>query len=441
MKRTVAICWASWMLLLGSSLWGCGDDDESPEQKQAEKTSQVNKHSATTSRSKEAVRTTHSEGKSDKAGRSQSHSQTLAKQSKSKNLEKKWKRRKEQISDAPFAVTISTAYLRGACAQGPAAERRKDTSGLFAHLEGEIVYNGSDILFKSELKGALVVHVGGPQYHEVPLQKGDERRPISFLPRRVRGADPWVPGQPRRFKVASLPLNEVFCEVIPKQVTLFVELVTEGIVQGSRTWPVLATVFPFDTVVGMALSQQIEVYNGAEKVLADAHYAKFDQILVTYLNGTTEWISLNDVVFGSGLKRSKGAIFPQEIVAGEWRLTVSKSSYQKEYDNFQLTGEDEFLALFDVDIENTSDEVAKLGELRMKLEVRPGVWKSPLEVGIGALGRSAEVLAGKNLEGTLVFPTQRFERPTRLRLEISRSGTAYMDVFSYEAGPNRSPLH
>ena len=43
------------------------------------------------------------------------------------------------------------------------------------------------------------------------------------------------------------------------------------------------------------------------------------------------------------------------------------------------------------------------------------------------------------MSGKVVFPRQRFERPFRLEVKTPDKNTVYLDVLSYDLGPQRAP--
>ncbi|MBN2528170.1 MAG: hypothetical protein JXR76_17390 [Deltaproteobacteria bacterium] len=353
----------------------------------------------------------------------------------------KWEKWEKEMPASPFDISIRTAYLDGACARGPVPEKRSDTRGITTALKGQLTYTGKDLLMEASLEGALVIDVHGTHLVEVPFNmEGGKKRPSTAILRMVRGADPWVAGQSREFVLETLPLSEAFCEFVPKSVSLNIAVQTFGAVDGKKLWPVASVPIHFDETVGMALDAQVQLIEGEKFVPAAAHAARFNQMLVTTLDGTTQWRSRSNVAYLDGLRRADGASFPRAVAGGDWKINVKGISSAREFENVAPAGEDEFVALVPLSITNISNQEKSLDDVRLLLEVAPDEWKKPMATGFGKMSASA-IAAGKSVDTTAVFLRNRFERPTRLEVDISGTGSIYVNVFSYEVGPERSPLN
>jgi hypothetical protein len=353
----------------------------------------------------------------------------------------KWRRQEQRIADSPFELSIASAYLSGRCARGPVPENRGSTGGIVAQMKGTLTYTGKDLLMEASIEGALVIHVNGMHQMEIPFRsvRGKKKSATAVL-RKVRGADPWVEGQSRGFVVETVPFSEAFCEFVPREVKMHVAIKSLGVASGWKSWPVTATPFHFEEVVGMALDQQVQLKDDDGFIPADGHVTILDRILVTRLDGTTEWIRRADVAYLDGLAKANGPTFPVDVKTENWKVSVKEISSVKTFGDISPRGEDEFLAALEVTITNLTGEKRSAEEVKLQLETSPNQWRKPLAgPGLGKLP-DPEVAPSETLKTTAVFPRYRFERPTRLRVDTPGSSAMYLDVFSYRMGPERSPL-
>lgn len=355
-------------------------------------------------------------------------------------ITEKWRRQEQQIADSPFELSIASAYLSGRCARGPVPENRGSTGGIVAQMKGTLTYTGKDLLMEANLEGALVIHVNGVHQMEIPFRSARGKKSATAVLRKVRGADPWVAGQSRGFVVETVPLSEAFCEFVPREVKMHVAIKSLGVAGGWKSWPVTATPFHFEEVVGMALDQQVQLKDDSGFIPADGHVTILDRMLVTRLDGTTDWIRRADVAYLEGLSKANGPTFPVDVKTENWKISVKEISSVKTFGDISPQGEDEFLAALEVTITNLTGEKRSAEEVKLQLETSPNQWRKPLAgPGLGKLP-NPEVAPTETLKTTAVFPRYRFERPTRLRVDTPGSSVMYLDVFSYRMGPERSPL-
>ena len=351
----------------------------------------------------------------------------------------RWDQAKRDVNTSPFELSIASAYLEGECARGPIPEKRENTDGIRARLRGSLTYRGKDLLMEAAIEGALVLDVNGTNLVEIPFRFEGGRKPSTAIPRMVRGADPWVAGQTREFYLETMPMSEAFCEFVPQAATIHVGLNTFGALGGKKVMQVAAVPIHFDEVVGMAVDTQVQLVEDSGFVPAAAHVARLDQMMITTLDGTTKWISRQKVAYLDGIKRAKGATFPKVLMAGAWKLSINGIASEKQFDDVAPKGEDAFLALIDVTITNQGEEPLTVDDIDMRLEAEPDEWRKLLDAGLGDIS-DTRIEPGKSAETTAVFLRYRFERPTRLKIDVDGSGTVYVNVFDYSIGPERSPL-
>ena len=340
-------------------------------------------------------------------------------------------------------------FLQGSCAKGDDPAKRKATGGISAVVEGTIVYDGDDILYGAEPAGEAYLRFGDKRYVEAPTEEksygGYYSRPkkVTRFIREVRGADPWVKGERREFHWESRPLSEAFCEVLPEEAVAFIELETVGVKTGRATHPLSFVRLNWDEVVGMAVRKQINVLRkqGKETIEepADALYASLDKVLVTRLTGKTEWLKRTSTTQKGELPRGPSAAFPVEASSDEWKVKITGVSQAKEFGGYADDGEDQFLAVVDLEVSYTGEEEGSLKGLSARLETSPGKWQKAASKAVGQLDVDRTVGSGASVEGKLVFPRQRFERPFRLEVKTPDKNTFYLDVFSYDLGPERTP--
>jgi hypothetical protein len=349
----------------------------------------------------------------------------------------------EEAANAPFEMTVIRAYLDGECARGDVPEKRKNTRGIKAVVEGFINYTGSDLLIDAAIDGSMYLNINGSRAAEAPahLPSLKDKKNVSELLTPVRGADPWLANQKRHFHFETLPISEGFCEITPKETVVLIKAKTTGIVSGEKNYVLGAVKIPWDQVVGMALNQQIMVLSKNDTwEPADAQYSKFDKVLLTRLTGKTEWIKRGSTMDKSPLKRGTDVSFPVQVSSDKWQIQISSIAGSKKFGSYTPKGEDKFLAILDVTLVNTGVEESNVGNFRARLEVAPNVWRSPVATALGQLSTSEKLAAGSSISGKLVFLRTRFERPFRVQFYLPDGNNVYLDVFKYKIGPKRSPL-
>ncbi|MBN2715574.1 MAG: hypothetical protein JXX14_06940, partial [Deltaproteobacteria bacterium] len=306
-------------------------------------------------------------------------------------------------------------------------------------MTGSLTYKGSDLLMEAALDGALVIDAAGTHLVEIPFQFDGDRQPASTIPRMVRGADPWVAGQTREFRLETLPLSEAFCEFVPHATTLFVVLNTFGARDGKQALPVAAVPIHFEELIGMAMDSQVQLISETGFIPAAGHVTLMDKMMVTLLDGTTKWVSRDQVAYLNGITRGPGAVFPKAFEAGPWLISVKGITSQREFEDVSPRGEDSFVALIEVSITNKGEDALPVEAIRMRLEAAPNDWRKPLAVGLGKPGER-KLATGESIDGTVAFIRYRFERPSRLKVDVEGAGSVYVNVFSYDIGPERSPV-
>jgi len=357
--------------------------------------------------------------------------------------------KRARVGKSAFEVKIERVFFSGACHRGDVPEQRKATSGIKAVVEGSLTYNGDDIIYGADLEGTAFLRYGPTRYAEVRAMTREYASgwygrtiPYSRVTRTVHGSDPWFKGESRPFHWESNALSEAFCEVAPDEAAAYVEMVAYGVRGGRADVPLAVVPLRTEEVVGMALRQQVKIRTpkkggGFDDETADAHYAKFDRMLVTRLTGKTEWLKRTSIVQTGLFDKGPAAAFPIEGSSAAWKVTVNGVSGAKEFGGYAPKGEDQFVILVDVTVANTGAEAGSLKKLAPRLEVEPGKWQSPLGKALGQLDLNGEVAAGGSVSGKLAFQRQRFERPFRLEVKTPDGSTLYLDVLSYDLGPER----
>ena len=357
--------------------------------------------------------------------------------------------KRARVASSPFAVKVERVFFSGACHRGDVPEKRRPTIGLKAVVEGVLTYNGDDIVYSADLEGAAFFRYGPTRYAEVPALSRAYAgsyygRTINYsrMTRAVHGSDPWFKGESRPFHWESNAFSEAFCEVVPDEASAYIEMESFGIRGGRSEIPIAMVPLRVEEVVGMALRQQVKIRTakkggGFDDETADAHYAKFDRMLVTRLTGKTEWLKRTSIVQTGLFDKGPAAAFPTEGSSSAWKITVTAVEGVKEFGGYAPKGEDQFLMLVDVTITNTGTESGSLKKLAPRLEVDAGKWQKPVEKALGQLDLSGEVAGGGSTSGKLVFQRQRFERPFRLEMKTPDGNTLYLDILSYELGPER----
>jgi hypothetical protein len=361
-----------------------------------------------------------------------------------------YRARQARIIASPFKARVDRVFLAGTCARGDDPAKRKNTSGIRAVVEGTLTYTGSDMLYLAELRGAAYLRFGADRYTEAEaLGRAytggwyGGTKVVSRLEREVRGADPWLQGQERPFHWESQPLSEAFCETLPDEAKVHVELVTRGIRGGRQDSPVAVVDLAWDELVGMGLKTQVQVVikqkDGVLLEPADAHYGCQDRILVTRLTGKTEWLKRTQVVQPADFGRAPAAAFPVQAGTTGWKITVSGITGAREFGGYAPKGEDQFLAVVDIELANNGAEASSLKGFTARLESAPGRWQGPVTKAVGQIDAASTVEPGGSLAGKLVFARQRFERPFRLEVKTPDKETVLLDVLSYDLGPERAP--
>jgi hypothetical protein len=358
--------------------------------------------------------------------------------------------KRARLGSAPFEVKVTRIYIEGSCAQGDDPAKRKASQGLKAVVDGELTYTGVDMIYDAELGGELYLRFDANRYAEAYVADKtytggwySRVKEASRFDRPVRGADPWVTGQARPFHWESRPLSEAFCEVMPDEATVFIELATVGVRQGRARHAITFAGVNWDEVLGMAMRQQVSVLTKKDKDIvlepADAIYAALDKILVTRLTGKTEWLKRSGTVQAGEIPKAPAAAFPIEAASEQWKVKVAGVSSAKEFGGYVHKGEDQFLALVDVTLEYTGEGSASASKAGLRLETAPGKWVKPIEKAMGQLDLSSDLASGSSISGKVVFPRQRFQRPYRLEIKTPDKATLLLDVFSYDVGSERAP--
>jgi hypothetical protein len=359
-----------------------------------------------------------------------------------------FKAKQAKVGSAPFDVAVKRVYLEGACHKGDTPEKRKSTSGIRAIVEGEMTYTGNDILYRAGLDGEMYARYGADRFAEVgALEKTYSRgwyggtKLVTRFTREVRGSDPWLTGQSRPFHWESKPLSEAFCEAMPDEAQVYIELWAYGVREGRAEYPITFVPLNWDEIVGMALRQQVKVEVKKKKEIieepADAHYSQLGRILVTRLTGKTEWLKRSSVVQDGMLTKGPAAAFPIEGSSEEWKVKVTGIEQAKEFGGYAHKGEDQFLAIVEVQLEYTGEDEGGLKGFSARLETSPGKWQKPVSKAVGQLDTGGSVPSGGSTSGKLVFAKQRFERPFRIEVKTPDKETLYLDVLSYSLGPER----
>ena len=357
----------------------------------------------------------------------------------------------QKIASAPFDFDVERVWLKGSCAKGDKPEKRDDTDGLKLIAEGKATYKGTELLAAASLDGVLYVDNGGERFITL---RAEERaysywggtKEVSKFTRRVRGSDPWVNGQTRDFHWESKPLSEAFCEVVPKQVAALLEVDSLSVKSGQQKHQVKVVPVNWDEVIGMSARENVTIRRPkGEKYVDEAGqslFSRFDKMLVVGASGKAEWISHAAVSHSALLKKGPAATLPVKLDSPAWKVTINAISTTKEFGGYSPAGEDQFLAVLDVDIEMKTEgadgkplKATKLKSVGFKLETAPGTWRDIVGKATGQLDGSAEIAPGTKTSGKIVFPRQQFERPFRLEVKTPDKTTSIAEVFSYDLKP------
>ncbi len=357
----------------------------------------------------------------------------------------------QKIASAPFDFAVERVWLKGSCAKGDKPEKRDDTDGLKLIAEGKATYKGTELLAGASLDGVLYVDNGGERFITL---RAEERaysywggtKEVSKFTRRVRGSDPWTSGQTRDFHWESKPLSEAFCEVVPKQVAAILEVDSYSVKSGQQKHQVKVVPVNWDEVIGMSARENVTIRRPKGEKYVDepgqSLFGRLDKMLVVGASGKAEWLSHASVSHTAFLKKGPAASLPVKIDSPAWTVTVNAISTTKEFGGYSPAGEDQFLAVVDVDIEMKTSgadgkplKATKIKSVGFKLETAPGTWRDIVGKATGQLDGSSEIAPGSKTSGKIVFPRQQFERPFRLEIKTPDKTTSVAEVFSYELKP------
>jgi hypothetical protein len=360
-----------------------------------------------------------------------------------------FKAKEQKVAGSPFDVKIIGSYLDGSCARGDDPKKRRSASGIRAVLEGTMTYTGEDLLYAAKLEGEMYLRFGADRFAEAYVKEvnygGYYRRskPVSRFEREVRGADPWVKGEVRKFHWESKPLSEAFCEVMPDEARVYVELATLGVNKGRVDYPAVFVNLHWEEVLGMALRQQINVLKKQKKEIveepADAIYSQLGKVLVTRLTGKTEWLKRSSTAQDGDITKGPAAVFPVNASSEKWKVEVAGISHAKEFGGYAHKGEDQFLVIVDISVAFLGEGEGSLKGFAARMETSPGKFQKPVTKALGQIDTSESIPSGSSVSGKLIFPRQRFERPFRLEVKTPDKNTFYLDVFKYKMGPERAP--
>ena len=168
-----------------------------------------------------------------------------------------FKAKEQKTAGSPFEVKILRSYVDGSCARGDDPKKRRSASGIRAIVDGTMTYTGEDMLYAAKLEGEMYLRFGADRFAEAPVKEvsygGYYRRskPVSRIERDIRGADPWIKGETRKFHWESRSLSEAFCEVMPDEAKVYVELATWGVNKGRSDHPIVFVTMYWEEVIGM----------------------------------------------------------------------------------------------------------------------------------------------------------------------------------------------
>ena len=373
---------------------------------------------------------------------------------KSKSSPAYFATQRQKIGNSPFDVRVERVWIKGTCHKGDVPAKREDSEGLKVIIEGKGTYKGDDLLTQASLDGVLYLDTGGERF--VAMRAEDRAysywggtKEVSKLLPRVRGSDPWAKGQERSFHWESRALNEAFCEVKPKEVGVILELDVFGAKTTTQNYPIKHVPVEWDEVVGMAARERVTVRRPkGEKYVdeaADSYFTRLDKALIVGESGKPEWVSHASLVQPEFFKPGSAAKFPAKVESAQWAVTVNGITTAKDFGGYLPAGEDQFVAILDVEIEfkNTPDakgkdpKPAKAKSVGFKLETSPGTWRDVLGKATGQLDGTTEIQPGNKVAGKLAFARQRFERPFRLQVSTPDRSTLFAEVFTYDVKPER----
>ncbi len=363
--------------------------------------------------------------------------------------------KRAKVASSPFRVEVDRVFLEGSCARGDVPEKRPDADGVKVVVEGKLTYTGADLLGYAVLSGSAYLRFGDRYAEADAVERSRSMWSGSKLATRVlrpvRGADPWIKDQTREFHWESQPYNPVFCEAVPDAAEAYLQLIAGGISTGREDYALQMVPIRWEEVVGMAVRQKVTIRKASPSSTvyepADALFSKLDRLLITNASGKTEWVPRTSVVQTSLWQPAAATSFPAEAKSPQWTVRVKSVKSEKDHGGYSPAGEDQFLTLVDVDLVSTASapddgkapKPAKVRDFSFRLETSPGNWASPLKQPLGLLDGATEIAVGGTASGTLAFPRQRFERPTRLEIKTPDRATVVVEVFSTDIGPERAP--
>ncbi len=354
---------------------------------------------------------------------------------------------RQKVKESPFEVELQRVYLSGSCPQGG----RPKADGIAVVVDGQLTYRGDDLLYDAVLGGQFVLRLSETRYVEAGVDEpaivdGRVWQPSTKFTRSVSGSDPWKQGQSRRFHWESVPINPVFCQVLPESVEAFVSLRTEGVRQGPREHAIHVVDLQWDEVAGMAIRQPVKLLvrqgNATVEQPADALYSKRDRVLVTQLNGQTRWVKRSSIVQQGPLLRAPAAVFPVEAKSEQWLVRVTGIAQLEEYGGYAPKNDEQVLAAVDLQfqslaVDDESGATRRLKGTKLRLESSSTSWQTPAAKATGQLDMFADIKPGDTLSGTVVFPKHRYDRPFRLEVRTTDKTTLYLDVFTYNLGTKK----
>lgn len=365
-----------------------------------------------------------------------------------------YERKRAALARSQFKLALTRLYLSGACPHGDKPETRSDGDGVQVVVEGKLTYTGKDLLDSATLGGSAYLRFGNHLAAVPVLDKTYNGwtgwHDVSRLLREARGGDPWLPGETRPFHWESRTFNPAFCEVEPDSAEAVIEISTYGVRHGRENETLAFLPVQWREVVGMLVGKpaSLEVPKGTDTVLepVEALYSHLDRMLVRRDGGKVEWVSRAKLEQPAPYPAADAPPLPVEAKSPDFTVRVKKLGSVKDFGAYEPKGEDQFLLVMQIDIASTQSsdgdkepKPAKARDFSFKLEVAPGKWVTPLKQPIGVLEGDTEIGVGETKGATLVFPRQRFERPTRLEVKTADKQTFDLDVFTYAIGPERAP--
>ncbi len=365
-----------------------------------------------------------------------------------------YEEKRAALAHSPFKLALTRVYLSGSCAKGDDPVKRSDGDGIQVIVDGKLTYTGKDMLGSASLGGSAYLRFGDRYASVGMLEKAYSMwggtHVVSRLLRPARGGDPWLPGESRLFHWESRAFGSVFCEAEPDSAEAYIDVTSYGVKAGRDVEPVGFVPVQWREVVGMVVnkSASLEMKHGNDTTLepVEALYSRLERILVRRDGGKIEWVARDKVEQPAPFAAADAAPLPVEAKSPGFTVRVKKMTAVKDFGAYEPKGEDQFLVVMQLDLVSTQTadgdkepKPAKARDFSFKLETAPGHWASPLKQPIGVLEGDAEIGVGETKHATLVFPRQRFERPTRFEVKTPDKQSFDLDVFSYAIGPERAP--